>query len=81
MITDKEIITNQVNRINEKSNLNVSARKINVLWYLYQEGYLAPLNTSEIGRTADQLIEYLAGMEDAIDYINNVGLKNDPFND
>ena len=68
MLTDKDIITNQVSRISGKTKTNLSARIINVLWYLYQGENIAPFGSANIGRTADQMIEYLAGLEDAIDY-------------
>ena len=75
-ITNKEIITNQVRRINEKAHTNVVPKKSNGMWYLctIEDGAVFPpypfsyVNTM---RTAPQMIEYLAGLEDAVNYYTN----------
>ncbi len=71
-ITNKEIITNQVNRINEKAGTNLLLRKANGYWYLCREvngNELEPypFSGTKTRRTSAQMIEYLAGLEDAID--------------
>lgn len=71
-ITNKEIITNQVNRINEKAGTNLLLRKANGHWYLCREvngNELEPypFSGTKTRRTSAQMIEYLAGLEDAID--------------
>lgn len=71
-ITNKEIITNQVNRINEKAGTNVILRKSNGMWYLCTtengtEFPPYPFSSINTMRTTAQMIEYLAGLEDAID--------------
>ena len=71
-ITNKEIITNQVNRINEKAGTDLLLRKANGYWYLCREvngNELEPypFSGTKTRRTSAQIIEYLAGLEDAID--------------
>lgn len=80
-ITNKEIITNQVRRINEKANTDLLLRRANGLWYLCREvngeelePY--PFSGNETRRTSAQMIEYLAGLEDAIDYYTKQQKKN-----
>ena len=72
MVTNKEIITNQVNRINEKAGTDLLLRKANGYWYLCREvngNELEPypFSGTKTRRTSAQMIEYLAGLEDAID--------------
>lgn len=75
-MTNKEIITNQVNRINEKTGANITLIKKSNLYSLCKHGTenveLPTQATEEFGgtmtwRTPLQMIEYLAGIEDAID--------------
>jgi len=71
-ITNKEIITNQVNRINEKANTDLRLGRKNGTWYLYTSSNgteFPPYPFSQVNthRTSAQMIEYLAGLEDAID--------------
>ena len=77
-ITNREIMTNQVNRIREKSGANITLiKKHGGLWTLCKSGTengefppQAPdeFNGSMTWRTSAQMIEYLAGLEDAINY-------------
>lgn len=71
-ITNKEIISNQLKRINEKANTNLLLRRANGHWYLCREVEGNELEPYPFGgtktrRTSAQMIEYLAGLEDAID--------------
>ena len=71
-ITNKEIISNQLKRINEKANTNLILRKANGYWYLCREvngNELEPypFSGTKTRRTSAQMIEYLAGLEDALD--------------
>lgn len=71
-ITNKEIISNQLKRINEKANTNLLLRKANGYWYLCREvngNELEPypFSGTKTRRTSAQMIEYLAGLEDALD--------------
>ena len=78
MLTNKEIITNQVNRICEKSGAKVTLiRKPGGLYTLCksgtENGVMPPQAPEEFcqsmtWRTSSQMIEYLAGLEDAIDF-------------
>lgn len=73
MITNREILRNQLKRINEKCNSNLQLGKIRNLWYLYCVGEggheIQPYPIGDFTRrTAQQMIEFLAGMENAIDY-------------
>lgn len=71
-ITNKEIISNQLKRINEKANTNLLLRKANGYWYLCREvngNELEPypFSGTKTRRTSAQMIEYLTGLEDALD--------------
>lgn len=75
-LTNKEIITNQVKRIKEKSGANITLIKKRNLYTLCksgtENGELPPQAPDEFCRTMTwrtplQMIEYLAGLEDAID--------------
>lgn len=71
-ITNKEIITNQVNRINEKAKTDLRLGRKNGTWYLYTSSNgteFPPYPFSHVNthRNSAQMIEYLAGLEDAID--------------
>lgn len=75
-ITNKEIITNQVKRIKEKTGAKVAIARKRKLYSLCKAGTeenpfpQAPEEFVGINtwRTPLQMIEYLAGLEDAIDY-------------
>ena len=67
-ITNKEIITNQVKRINEKVSAAFSVGKDNTEKYLFLQSDKPIFDSMECYRTEEQMIEYLEGMEDAIDY-------------
>ena len=62
-ITNKEIITNQVKRINEKLNANIELVQNSAMFTLAE----TPFPITFAARTSAQMIEYLAGLEDAID--------------
>lgn len=71
-ITKKSIIENQVKRINEMAGTEVVAKRANGCWWLCTEGTnnvdFPPYPFSNVltGRTLGQMIEYLAGIEDAV---------------
>lgn len=70
-ITNKEIISNQLKRINEKANTNLLLRRANGHWYLCREvegNELEPypFSGTKTRRTSAQMIEYLCGIEDAL---------------
>ncbi len=76
-ITNKEIISNQLKRINEKAKTDLKLKKANGYWYLCREVNEyelppEPFSASKTRRTSAQMIEYLAGLEDAVDvYTHN----------
>lgn len=71
-ITNKTIIENQVKRINEMAGTEVVAKRANGYWWVCIDGengeLLPPYPFSNVltGRTPSQMIEYLAGVEDAV---------------
>lgn len=74
-IINKEIITNQVKRINEKAKTDLRLGRKNGTWYLYTSSNgteFPPYPFSQVNthRTSAQMIEYLAGLEDAINYFH-----------
>lgn len=74
-ITNKEIIEGQLRRINEKAHLQLVLKRANRHWYLCREvnGYElppSPLNESFTRRTSAEMIEYLRGVEDAVDFFH-----------
>lgn len=67
-ITNKEIINNQVKRINKKVSATFIVGKDVTGEYLFLQSDKPIFENMECYRTEEQMIEYLAGMEDAIDY-------------
>ena len=71
MVTNKELLLNKVKRINEKANKDVRLGKSNGTFYLYEmhngTEFPSPFESHTTFRTSAQMIEYLAGLEDAID--------------
>ena len=72
-ITNKEIIQNQLKRINEKIHTDLVLKRANGHWYLCREVNGYELTADFIGgaktrRTSAQMIEYLSGVEDAVDF-------------
>jgi hypothetical protein len=66
-ITNKQIITNQLNRINEKAQANFKLVNVGGALYLTEDKTFGKISSNFIRRTSSQMIEYLAGLEDAID--------------
>lgn len=70
-ITNKELLLNKVKRINEKANKDVRLGKSNGTFYLYEmhngTEFPSPFEWHTTFRTSAQMMEYLAGLEDAID--------------
>ena len=79
MITNKEIISNQLKRINEKMHTSFTAKQAkDGTWFLCNEKNGCdtppfPLNNDWAHRTEEQMIEYLAGVEDAVDFYTHCG--------
>lgn len=67
MVTNRELLLNMVKRINEKTNMDLSIEGYNDELYLVS-GNNVLFENMEVYRTEDQMFEYLAGLEDAIDY-------------
>ena len=72
-ITNREILQNQVRRIKEKTGSNLELHFTRKFVYLYEEKEEGVFENFAFGsananRTPAQMIEYLAGLEDAIDY-------------
>lgn len=67
-ITNKEIIQNQLNRINRKLSTDFSLTTENDETCYLQSNRQVLFENMECYRSEEQMIEYLAGMEDAIDY-------------
>ena len=63
-ITNKDIINNQLKRINEKLNANIELVQNSGKFTLAE----TPFPIMFAARTSSQMIEYLAGLEDAIDF-------------
>lgn len=79
-ITNKEIINKQVERINEKMKTNFSLKESCDGYYLCvdKNGYIMPpnpLNNDLTIRSSDFMIEYLRGVEDAVDFFTHNGTK------
>ncbi len=77
-ITNKEIIEKQVRRINEKMKTNFSLKESGDCYYLCVEknGYTMPpnpLSNDLTVRSPNFMIEYLAGVEDAVDFYTHIG--------
>lgn len=67
MVTNRELLQDKVKRINEKTNMDLSIEGYNDELYLASENNVL-FENMEVYRTEDQMFEYLAGLEDAIDY-------------
>ena len=63
-ITNKELLLNMVKRINEKLSSNIELVQKDGKFTLAE----TPFPITFAARTSAQMIEYLAGLEDAIDY-------------
>ena len=80
-ITDREIITNQVRRINEKMKTNFVLEDFNdtdfCLCRKQGEKIMPPfpLSNDIVIRSLSFMIEYLAGVEDAVDFFTHNGTK------
>ena len=71
-ITNREILQNQVRRIKEKTGSNLElhfTRKFVYLYEVKEEGVFEnfAFGSANANRTPAQMIEYLAGLEDAVD--------------
>lgn len=71
-ITNRDIMQTQLRRINEKAGTNLLLRKASGHWYLCREvngNELEPypFSGTKTRRTSAQMLEYLAGLEDAVD--------------
>lgn len=66
-ITNKEIINNQLKRINEKAGSNFQLESVCGHYYLTEDKSFGKISANFTQRNSPQMIEYLAGLEDAID--------------
>lgn len=82
MITNKEIVEKQLRRINEKMKTDFQLEEVGDRKGLYQlcritaNGYYlppTPLSNTMTQRTEEQMVEYLAGVEDAVDFYTHCG--------
>lgn len=67
-ITNKEIISDQLKRINEKTDMDFVLEGSGDELFLASSDNNVLFDSMECYRTEEQMIEYLAGLEDAIDY-------------
>lgn len=67
-ITNKEIINNQLKRINEKTDMDFVLEGSGDELFLASSNNNVLFDSMEFYKTEEQMIEYLAGLEDAIDY-------------
>lgn len=79
MITNREIINNQLKRINEKMrtnfNLHYEDEKCCICKFV-GKSYMQPpypLSNDFTYRTEERMIEYLSGVEDATDFFTHNG--------
>lgn len=73
MITNKEIINNQLKRINEKAGTNFSLENVCGRLYLTKDETFGKISANYTARNSSQMIEYLAGLEDAINSLTAKG--------
>lgn len=67
-ITNKEIISNQLKRINEKVDMDFVLEGSGDELFLASSDNNVLFDSMEFYKTEEQMIEYLEGIEDAIDY-------------
>ena len=67
-ITNKEVINKKLKRINKKVSMSFNLNANSTGEYLFLQSEKPIFESMECYRTEEQMIEYLAGMEDAIDY-------------
>ena len=67
-ITNKEIINNQLKRINEKVDMDFVLEGSGDEIFLASSNNKVLFDSMEFYKTEEQMIEYLEGLEDAIDY-------------
>ena len=79
-ITNKEIIEGQLRRINEKMKTQIILKKAKSkgYWYLCRicndyELPPEPLSGNFTRRTSAEMLEYLRGVEDAVDFYTHCG--------
>ena len=67
MITNKEIINNQLKRINEKMGTTFKLEIVCGRCYISEDLSFGKISANNTARNTSQMIEYLAGLEDGID--------------
>ena len=77
-ITNKEIINNQLRRINEKTKMKLSIDESGGMFCVCKKNGNKimppfPLSNDITYRTSGFMIEYLAGVEDAVDFFTHNG--------
>ncbi|MBR1525113.1 MAG: hypothetical protein IJ640_00435 [Prevotella sp.] len=74
MVTNKEILAGRVKRINEKAGTDLVLKRTGKSWYLCRvaadgrEMGPSPFSATSTRRTAPEMLEYLRGLEDGVDY-------------
>lgn len=72
-ITNKEIIRNQLKRINAKAKTDFQLVNVCGKLYLSEDKTFGKISANFTSRTSAQMIEYLAGFEDAINVLLKQG--------
>lgn len=67
-ITNKELLLNMIKRINEKTDMDFVLEGSGDELFLASSNNNVLFDTMVCYRTGEQMIEYLEGLEDAIDY-------------
>ena len=68
MVTNKEVINKTLKRINKKVDMAFNLNTDSTGEYLFLQSEKPIFESMECYRTEEQMIEYLAGIEDAIEY-------------
>lgn len=67
-ITNKELLLNMIKRINEKTDMDFVLEGSGDELFLASSNNNVLFDSMEFYKTEEQMIEYLEGLEDAIDY-------------
>lgn len=67
-ITNKELLLNMIKRINEKTDMDFVLEGSGDELFLASSDNNVLFDSMEFYKTEEQMIEYLEGLEDAIDY-------------
>ena len=67
MLTNKEIIRNQLERINKKAGTSFKLEIVCGRCYISEDLSFGKISANCTAHNTEQMIEYLAGLEDGID--------------